>query len=340
MVELSEEIGISRATLSKYFQDPARVRGSTVRKIETALARIDYTPNFFARNMNRRSTGIIGVVLPHLHDMFYMALLDQIERRAEELDLQVVVQNSHGTPGKEARSLEVIRSMNAEGLIVAPVGTGENAPTFRLLGEEMPVVFVDARCAGLEKQFSFVGTDNYQSFRLMIDYLRRTGEAPAFLGMPRVNSNSDERQAAYVHRMTELGLSPRILECQPTGTPWDFEAIGYLTIKVLLKNGLDPSTTILCANDRLAMGGVRAANEAGVSWPTNGGAPAFRIAGHDDHPLSQYMWPGITTVYQDVARIGRAAVDQLFAESRGKSQKERSPVDLLFPTQLRIRDSA
>jgi len=62
MEELSSTIGISRPTLSKYFQDAESVRGSTRARIEEALHAVDYVPNYFATRMNRQSSRVIGVM--------------------------------------------------------------------------------------------------------------------------------------------------------------------------------------------------------------------------------------------------------------------------------------
>lgn len=340
MEQLSAEIGVSRATLSRYFQDPSLVRKSTSEKIAQLLTTVDYVPNFLARNMNRKRTGWFGVVLPHLNDLFYMTLLREIERRAEELDFSVLIQNSHGDPEKEVQAVKNLRSMNAEGVIVAPIGAVQNTPAFKRLSEDLPMVFVDARCPGLEKEFSFVGTDNAQSMKLMVDYLRRSGTPPKFLSMPSVNSNSDEREQAYIARMAEVGLEPQVIRGTSSASIWDFESHGYEVMRELIAGGLEVDATILCANDRLAMGALRAANEAGLIGAPDVDGPRLRIAGHDDHPLSQYMWPAMTTVSQDVSRIGRAAVDSISSQARADSDKGRKPVEKLFPAQLCIRNSA
>jgi len=75
MTELSSAIGISRPTLSKFFQDADSVRGSTRERIEDALDTVDYVPNFFATKMNRDSTRIIGVIVPYLNDLFFTSLI-------------------------------------------------------------------------------------------------------------------------------------------------------------------------------------------------------------------------------------------------------------------------
>ena len=46
MKELSETIGVSRPTLSRYFQDPSAVRPLTSKKIQERLSGVDYVYNF------------------------------------------------------------------------------------------------------------------------------------------------------------------------------------------------------------------------------------------------------------------------------------------------------
>ena len=85
MEEFAAVSGISRPTVSKYFNDPESVRASTRQKIEEALERYDYRPNIFAMNQNRKLTKNIGVVVPFLADPFF----SEIARRIEQACIQV-----------------------------------------------------------------------------------------------------------------------------------------------------------------------------------------------------------------------------------------------------------
>ena len=339
MEELSVEIGVSRPTLSKYFADQSSVRASMRARIEKGLSEVDYIPNFFARNMNRRNTRLFGVVIPHVNDFYFMELLQEIEQRAKELDYSILIQNSHDDPQKELLAVENFRSMNAEGILVAPVGSQENTSQFKRLQGQLPLVFVDARCPGLEKEFPFVGTDNQQSIHLMVDYLSRSGKPPVFLSMPSVaNSNALEREAGYNSRMAELGFEPNVLSSDWQTNCSNFEAYAYQLMKDFFARGEYLDATILCANDRLAMGVLRAGNEAGLFDDRSSQTDVLRVAGHDDHALSSYVWPSLTTVSQDVKQIARTAVDCLRDLSQEGSPP--APVEHLFKVQLQLRDSA
>ena len=71
MEDFAAVSGISRPTVSKYFNDPDSVRKTTRAKIEAALARYDYRPNIYAINQNRSRTKNIGLVVPNLTDPFF-----------------------------------------------------------------------------------------------------------------------------------------------------------------------------------------------------------------------------------------------------------------------------
>ena len=81
MDEFASLSGISRPTISKYFNDPNSVKPSTRDRIETALREYDYRPNIYAMNQNRRLTKNIGIVVPYLADPFFAEIARVIERR-------------------------------------------------------------------------------------------------------------------------------------------------------------------------------------------------------------------------------------------------------------------
>mgnify|MGYP005818477877 CR=1 FL=1 len=71
MDDFASVSGISRPTISKYFNDPDSVRKSTRERIEKALEQYDYRPNFYAMNQNRRLTKNVGIVIPYMACLLY-----------------------------------------------------------------------------------------------------------------------------------------------------------------------------------------------------------------------------------------------------------------------------
>ncbi len=336
MEELSRAIGVSRPTLSRYFQDPSSVKGSTSTKIRAGLERVDYVPNFFATRLNRKTTGLIGVIVPHLNDLFYTSLLDAIQRTAMAADFTIITQTSRGDPVIEANATEKLIAMNVDGALVAPLGTASSIPALERLAARLPVAFVDSQPPRAIPQVDFIGTDNSQSIGLILDYLCRTGEPPAFLVGPKLNSNAAGREAAYIDGMIRRGLDPLVIDSAPASAGWDFETYAHDVMDGHFGRGDFRDRTLLCSSDRLAIGALRAANRHGLF--ARGGN--FRIAGHDDHPLSRFMTPALTTVTQNIDAIAAEAIRVLHQRIAQHQPLGASGLVRTFPATLQVRESA
>lgn len=97
---------------------------------------------------------------------------------------------------------------------------------------------------------------------------------------------------------------------------------------MLLDEGV---SAVVCGNDLMALGAVRAARARGLDVPRD-----FSVVGYDDSPLVTFTDPPLTTMRQDVYGISRHAVGALLDEVNGAPQPRR---ELLFQTQLLVRRS-
>lgn len=291
MEQFSIVSGISRPTLSRFFNDPLSVRPTSRARIDEAMERYGYRPNLFAVNSNRRNPKTLGIVVPSLMDPFYAGIVQGLERQATTAGYWTIIQNSQGSPDREAEAIATLLSLNVAGIIAIPLGDASRRGLFRDAARAVPTVFVDTQP---EADGSFVGTDNAQSMRLMVDYLLRSGSPPAYFDMPEVNQNARERRRGFEAAMEQNSVEPVVHRVRSKG--WDFEQAAFDVAADLFRSGDLAVGTILCANDRIAFGVMAAATQAGVSI---GRTASLRIAGHDDHPLSRFACPSLTTVAQD-----------------------------------------
>lgn len=307
MEEFAAAAGISRPTVSKYFQDPSSVKKSTRQRIEQALEAHDYRPNIFAMNQNRRLTKNIGIVVPYLADPFFAEIARMIERRCIDAGFWPILLSSHGEPSLENDALNGLRSLRVAGALIAPLGRRSDHQVVEQFCEDVPAVLFDSEIADMGQ--AFVGSDNFQSIPLIVDYLCRTGEPPCFFEMPPVNPNANKRRDAYVGAMERMGYQPHLIQVEGGG--WDFEEVGYTQGGRVLDERGFPTNTVLCSNDRLAIGLLTATYQRGLRVGRGSGC-AMRVAGHDDHPFSRYTCPPLTTVAQDFESIADRSVDTLF----------------------------
>lgn len=336
MEEFAAVAGISRPTVSKYFHDPESVKKSTRRRIEEALEKHDYRPNIFAINQNRRLTKNIGIVVPYLADPFFAEIARVIERRCIDAGFWPILLSAHGEQSLENDVLEGLKSLKLAGALLAPLGrrTSDHAAIERFC-EEVPTVLFDSNIDGMGE--AFVGSDNYSFVSQTVDYLVRSGEPPSFFEMKYpANPNANKRRVAYLDKMAQLGLEPHVFQIDGRG--WAFEEIGRTGGQELLESGRLPTNTVLCSNDRLAIGFLSACYEKGLVVGRKDSAD-LRVAGLDDHPFSRFTCPSLTTAAHDYAAVSVTAVETLFRliESGGRFEER---TETLFTSHLIMRESA
>lgn len=337
MEEFAKACGVSRPTVSKYFDDPMRVKAVTRKRIEAALKKTGFEPNLFARHLNRKRTKNIGILVPSLSDPFYAQVVALIELELRDRGFWPVLLTSHTRQDLEDEAVRTLLSLKVAGAIIAPLGLGgtRRSPLERLV-PAIPVVCFDNPASF---PLPFVGSNNEQSMAAMVQYLCRSGEPPVFLAVPGMTDNLVERQSSYTKAMIKEGHSPLVIEAESEPS-WDFERLGYEQVERILSRGGLPGKTILCANDRFAFGAMAALHAAGRKI---GADPScdVRIAGHDDHPLSRYTCPSLTTMAQNASEIASASVQLLLKVMSDEASNGRiSATKIILEATLVTRDSA
>ncbi len=335
MEEFAAASGISRPTVSKYFNNPDSVRATTRERIEAALERFDYRPNIFAMNQNRRLTKNIGIVVPYLADPFFAEIARIIERRCIDAGFSPSLFSSHGVQALENEILDGLQSLKPAGVLFAPLGRQSDRSVIEAFCKKVPTVFFDSNIKGLGE--AFVGSDNHSFVSQTVEYLSRTGEPPCFFEMRTpANPNANKRREAYLSMMERLRLEPHVIRIEGRG--WGFEEIGRQGGLKLLDENTLRTDTVLCSNDRLAIGFLAACYEKGVHVGRSEGCD-LRVASHDDHPFSRFTCPSLTTAAHDYTAVSEHAVETLLRliENGGRfPQREET----LFPAHLIMRESA
>ena len=335
MEEFAAASGISRPTVSKYFNDPDSVRPSTRARIEKALEKYDYRPNIFAMNQNRKLTKNVGIVVPFMADPFFAEIARTIEQRCIAAGYSPTLYSAHGDPSLEVDILDNLRSLKPSGVLLAPLGRASDRREIEKFCGDVPTVLFDSNIDGIGE--AFVGSDNFSFVSQTVEYLTRTGGTPAFFEMRTpANPNANKRRAAYLQIMEALGHEPHVLKVEGEG--WSFEEVGRQgAVKLIKEKGL-PTDSVLCSNDRLAIGFLAGCYEMGIRVGRSEDC-TLRVASHDDHPFSKFTCPALTTAAHDYEGVSGRSVETLFEliESGGKFSAR---TETLFPARLVLRESA
>lgn len=90
------------------------------------------------------------------------------------------------------------------------------------------------------------------------------------------------------------------------------------------------TTAVMCVNDVLAIGALRAAREMGLVVPDD-----ISITGFDDIEIAVLAEPALTTVHVPHREMGRRAAGMLI----GMLRDGETPASVKLPTDIRMRRS-
>ena len=118
--DVAEKAGVGIATVSRAMNGTGYVSARSREKIEKAIRELHYIPNERARNLSRKQTGIIGVLIPDFQGR--QELVQQvIDARPEVIshNLETVRELSDGvrSRAKYDISLQVIRQVSESGIV-------------------------------------------------------------------------------------------------------------------------------------------------------------------------------------------------------------------------------
>lgn len=318
--DVAERAGVSIATVSRVLGDSVKVAPLTRERVLAAAEELRWRPSTLARGLAARQHGAVGIVFPDLSGHYYAQVVLGYEERAVAGDRSVLILATHG----KASSGEVVLDLadRVDGLVVMD-RTVPDTCVRELETAGMPVVLLArSRVGGTPT----VRTENARAARLLVGHLLAHGHRRlAFLGDPEAAPDVHQRWRGFVRAHRDAAL-PAAAKPVQSGFLTDD---GYAAAALLL-DAADRPTALVCANDEIALGAIRAARELGLHVPGD-----LAITGWDDNPAAGAVTPPLTTVRQPMRELGRAAGDLLTARMAGNP----SVASKTLPTELVIRRS-
>lgn len=292
--DVARQAGVSHQTVSRVINESADVLPETRALVEEAIKELGYRPSAIARSMARGQTHTLACISPNLTDYTFASVIEGAETEARQHGYFIL--SSSATDPDAFRELvdELVGHRRVDGLIV--INPYSDA-RFEHLPENFPVVFVGARAHG--EGISSVCLDDekvaYEATRHLIS-LGHTGIA--MVTGPMEEDCSQDRTEGYRRALTEAGIP--FDESMIVEGDWSATS-GQDALLSFVEQGRAP-TAVFAQNDRMAMGVLRAARDVNLKVPSQ-----LAVIGVDDMPLSSYFDPPLTTMQQDMPRIGREA---------------------------------
>jgi DNA-binding LacI/PurR family transcriptional regulator len=282
-----------------------------------------------ARGLRLGHSHTIGLLVPDVHNPFFVDVLRGVEQEVAERDYYLSFTTSNWDAEREQRCLVSLFQQRLDGLIILPTFADTLTEELKLLSERaQPAVFF-ANMEG-EKKVDWIATDTRRGAEALLDHLFSLGHRRISYinGLGRRDIDKEEhRLAVYREKMATWGLPLDEQWVQHCGHQMED---GYEAAKKLLE--LAPRPTVIWAiNDVLATGALRAIHERGLRVPED-----ISLASFDDTYLAQQLYPPLTSVRMFPEQVGRRATQMLFHRIQ---HPEGEPIQEIFPTELIVRQS-
>ena len=207
--------GLSRTTVSAVLRGEAaryRIAPATADRVREAAEALDWRPNYFARSLNRKRTGTIGVLFPDVFERFMGETVRGIEEALSVADYRMLLSTSRFDPDEELRAIEAFSYRGVDGLLIAPYAPFSGGPPrvaelVRAIGA-VPCVVIDRTPDGLDAGAAGYGLAvqaDRAAARAATRHLAAGGRV-AFLGFDLAASSVRERRAGYREAADELGF--------------------------------------------------------------------------------------------------------------------------------------
>ena len=329
--EFARYVGLARTTVSRVLNQQPGLKHSTIERVQRALAETGFTPNAHATLLKGKGTSSVGICLENLLTPPILLKLATLQQQLRGLGYTSLIEVY--ARGESRTIVRHFLSMRVEGVVfIGHFDPDELEARIReLAGHKIPHLVIDHH--GIPHA-NTVTLDRAKAMEAMVNHLLDLGHRTfGLLGIPLEHPSRLERihgiRAALAARGLDLQTCTRSFDAQcPRIHDFDF---GQALVRRFLELKQPPSAYV-ALNDEIAIGAMRALQEAGLSIPGQAS-----VTGFNNQDICTMMAPPLTTVDQQVEPTIKMAMQVLTSQLRNGMPAR--PVLRTIAPQLVIRQS-
>ncbi|MCI8582977.1 MAG: LacI family DNA-binding transcriptional regulator [Dorea sp.] len=314
--DVAKRAGVGIATVSRALNGTGYLSEESRTRIERAVKELNYIPNERARNLSRKRTGIIGVLIPDFQTPFYDAFIRQVEIGLYNYGYRTMVCNCVKTRDKEKEFIDMLERNMVDGLITCALSLEDSAyryiqkPIVSMdhdLGVDIPLIYSNHRIGG----------------RMAAEYLISQGcrKVLQLGGRFETDTPSNERYEEFARVMSDNHAAVQILDLEWNRLDYEYYQchLGRHQKDIREADGV-------FASDMGAIGMYHFASELGIRIPEE-----LKIVAYDGTAITRMVTPVVTAVCQDISLLAQKCTDTMIQLVRGEDEiEDRQVVDVYF----------
>lgn len=315
--DVARESGLTVSTVSRILNNRGYISDNARQKVANAMEELNYRPNEVARSLHRKSTNMIGLIVPHIRHPYFAEMISNLENQAYKKGYRILLCNTQKKHEKEQEYIDMCTGNQVAGIILCS-GTLE-AKKFGKV--DIPVITIERF---RDNGTASVECDNRQGGELAAEKLIACGcrnllQVGNIANQPMPADTRAEGFRAVCEREKVSFAEVSVQEAQ-------YYNMRYSEI---LEDALQKYTQtdgIFASSDVIAAQTLQACRKLHISVPDQ-----MKIIGFDDMQIATITTPQLTTIHQPVREMAEIAVSLLHDAVGGKLVPRRTvlPVHLV-----------
>lgn len=329
--DVAKAAGVSTSTVSRTINNSPSISQETKDRIFDVIKQMNYSPNSIAKALTNSKSYTVTLLVDvedekSFQNPFFYEIMHGIEKLVYKKEFSLIVANLKTTLKKQSVLEWLVKGKRTEGVIL-PSSILTSSIVEELKKDRVPFVSI-GETTQIKESISWVDVDNKKGAEsATYELLDKGYKNIAFLGLDHSKVFSNRRYEGYSNALlnSEVKIIPElVIECGNTKDD------GYYHMKKLLNGNTIPDA-VICADNILSIGAIKAIQEAGLSIPENVGLISF-----DNQQIAELSYPTITTVNVDLYEMGFQAAKLLFEMIEDPETRDQG---LLISTSLEKRQT-
>jgi LacI family transcriptional regulator len=311
MKDIAKMANVSMTTVSLVLNNKkARISQKKINEIKKIAADNNYIPNSSAVSLATNESKTIGVVVPNIGNPFYSLLLKAISDALKNRGYYALIINTNDNHDDESQQVQKLISRGVDGILLVPsndlFSQGSTVVTEFLKDISLPFVLVNAETKLKINQINF---DSVEGGFLATQLLIQKGHKKiAIITGEKGYVNADDRLKGYKKALEQNHIdfdSNLVFRGK-----YDIQS-GNENITKIIKD--TEATAIFFCNDLMLYGAMQKMNQLKLNL-----FDRYSIIGYDDTFFNEIFNPEVSSVKQDVNKLGSDAVIMMLDAIKNK----------------------
>ena len=319
ITDVASAAKVSPMTVSRALRAPELVSDELRSRINAAVNRLGYVPNWAASRLASSRTQLIGLVVPTLYNVIFAEYLLVLHEMLIREGFHVVVVNSRYSEDEEEEAVKALIGQRAEAIVVAGI---HHTPLARRILTRSRIPVIETLELSPDPIGLNIGFAQQEAAAVATRHLIDGGRRRIAFFAGNLDDRALERLVGYRQAMAAAGLEGEISITQIARNS-SIQLGSEVLRKCIDERGLPEA--IFCIDDNLALGAMQECRKRRIVVPQD-----VAIIGFHDLEFAACLSPSLSSVATRRFETGQLAAEKLIEALQSGKPLPRQQIDLGF----------